>query len=689
VAHQERVVSFPKSPHSWPKAVSLIEQFRELQQFDETRAWAASGVKTFEAIHRLNSLHSKDLPPLLDQLGRVAKEGIALAKVAVSPERRGHIVRAGYGTVRRELLWRQIHEIASNSGTADARAALLDSPLRLEEVSARIDRQTHSGAWRTYLRLNDIQERMRHGSVESRAALARDVLARMNSRKLTAAQRAVLQRSPFFELERELRRWVVQPIAYPQLLADIETYEDSHASEAAHRVADCYQVIRWSEDANIANLAKLLDTHYRNANLRVAIRDDLLNRMLPQQDDFEEEVNEEIIGAQVFGNAQGSARMRTVLIPDSRRWRFGLEVEGEVESQTAATRGPATFFNDGYSRYQARTLFQIDHHGVHVSDSEARANMDSELTGFQTLFDSLPIVGWVARGIARQQHDDQTEMARWVSETRLETRMRERLDSEVQTQLETAQAKIETKIITPLRKLELNPSAVEMRTTKNRLIARYRLASAHHLSAFTPRPQAPSDSMLSVQVHETMLNNTLEQLGLDGRRSKLRELYRDLADAFDRTDLEVPDDIPDGITIQFAEVNPIRVRCEDGKLTLTIKIAELKNRRNAWHDFIVRAEYVPDATDIHANLVRDGVVQLIGNRLSFGDQIMMRTIFSRTLSKNQPFNVINKKLAANPAIADLNVNQFVIEDGWIGVALGPHRLAARPMPTPPATRVVR
>lgn len=688
-APRQRAESFSRTPHSWPLAGSLIEQFRALQEVEQTRAWATRAITTLDTVHRLNSLGTADLTPQLDELSRVIEDGVPLAKAASSPDLRSRIVRAGYGTIRREQVWRQVHRIATHEVAAAPRDAGQATQELLKVVRENIGDNANAVAWQKYLRLDEIQALFRDADAGTRAALARDVLARATSPKLTSTQRTLLQQPPFSDLQRELRRWVVQPIAYPGLLDDIELYESTQSADTAHRIADTYQVIRWSESADVAKLAELLAVHYRNANLRVAVRDDLLNRLLPQQSVFEEEVNENIVGAQVLGNAQGSAHMRTVLIPDPRRWRFGLEVEGEVESQTAATRGPATFFNDGYSRYQARKLFQVDHRGVLVSDSEAEANTNSQLTGFRTLFDSLPIIGWLARGIARQQHDDQTEMARWVSETRLETRMRERLDSEVQTQLEAAQTKIENKIIAPLQRLELNPNALEMRTTKDRLIARYRLASENHLGAFTPRPQAPSDSMLSVQVHETLLNNTLEQLDLAGRRTRLRQLYRDLADAFERSDLEVPDDIPENITVQFAEENPVRVDCKQGKVTLVLQIAELKNRRNSWQDFEVRAEYLPDPTHLQANLVRDGVIQLIGDRLSFGDQIALRTIFSRALSKNQPFNIISRKLAENPAIADLAVNQFVILDGWIGVALGPHRVAARTAPAAPGTTVTR
>lgn len=686
---QRSAESISVTPQSWPVAASLIEEFRELQGFDETRVWATHAITTLATIHRTNSLAAAQLSPQLAELSTVSQQGVELAKRASTHEMRARIVRAGYATNRRELIWRQVYQIATNHAPAIPHISSQAAKDRLEAVRAKIGDGDNAAAWQKYLRLEEIPTYFQHADAADRAALAHNVLARMSSPKLTSTQRTLLQQPPFSDLERELRRWVVEPIDYPRLLVDIELFEQTRSADAAERVAASYQVIRWSESPHVAKLAKILDTHYRNANLRVAVRDDLLNRLLPQQSDFEEEVNENIVGAQVFGNAQGSAHMRTVLIPDPQRWRFGLEVEGEVESQTAATRGPATFFNDGYSRYQARKLFQVDNRGVLVSDSEAEANTNSELTGLRTLFDSLPIIGWLARGIARQQHDNQTEMARWVSETRLETRMRERLDSEVQMQLEAAQAKIDDKIVSPLRRLELNPNAMEMRTTKDRLIARYRLAGDNHLGAFTPRPQAPSDSMLSVQVHETLLNNTLDQLGLDNRRTKLRQLYRDLADAFERTDLEVPEEIPENVTVQFAANKPIRVECENGKLTLSLQITELKNRRSSWQDFEVRAEYLPDSSQLDARLVRDGVIQLIGDRLSFGDQIALRTIFSRVLSKNQPFNIINRKLAENPAIADLTVNQFVIADGWIGVALGPHRVAARTTPQPPAASVVR
>jgi hypothetical protein len=191
------------------------------------------------------------------------------------------------------------------------------------------------------------------------------------------------------------------------------------------------------------------------------------------------------------------------------------------------------------------------------------------------------------------------------------------------------------------------------------------------LAAHTPRPVAPSDRLLCVQIHESTLNNTIEQLRLQGKRCELGELYCDLAEAFQRPVVEIPEDVPEGVTVQFANRNPIALRCDDNRVAVTINIAELKNhRRKTWRNFTVRAYYTPDASQQDANLVRDGYIQLAGRRLGTMDQIALRGIFTKVLSRNRTFNLINNELIQNPRMCDVHVTHFVVRDGWISVALG-------------------
>jgi hypothetical protein len=70
-------------------------------------------------------------------------------------------------------------------------------------------------------------------------------------------------------------------------------------------------------------------------------------------------------------------------------------------------------------------------------------------------------------------------------------------------------------------------------------------------------------------------------------------------------------------------------------------------------------------------------VQLGGRRIPTGEQIALRGIFAKTFSRRRTWNLIPERLVSEDKFADLAVTQFVIDDGWLGVALGPERPTER------------
>ena len=77
-------------------------------------------------------------------------------------------------------------------------------------------------------------------------------------------------------------------------------------------------------------------------------------------------------------------------------------------------------------------------------------------------------------------------------------------------------------------------------------------------------------------------------------------------------------------------------------------------------------------------MARDGVIELSGRRLNTGAQIVLRGVFSLAFSKTTPWKLTPERLLTDPALADTSITQFVVDDGWIGVALAARRTAARP-----------
>ena len=601
-------------------------------------------------------------------------EAQALADAAETDVLRAAVLRTRYALKRRLEVWRRVRDIVDGQTTMVSVRIQDDAHLatQIQDVLDYINQSEHGAAWKEYLLLDEISALVDSGTTTQRREIARRVLARTESPRLRDRQIAVLAKPPFSDLTVELRRWATEPVDYLALLDDIEAYEESRLARAAHALAKQFQNARWSSNEAIQDLSQTLNAHYRNANVRVAASSELLNRLLPPVAPSDDDIDEVIFGARVWGHSRTLTQLEAKLIPDRTRWRVGLEASGEVESETAANAGPATFYNDALSQYLARKLILADRNGVVVWGAEAEADSEAGLRGLATDFDGIPILGWLARSIALDEHDKQFRGARRAAEERLAQRASERLDEEVHTRLAEGEEAFEKKLLNPLRGLQLQPLALDMRTTNKRLIGRYRFAADHQLGANTPRPRAPSDSLLSVQVHESALNNVLEQLELNGKETDLRQLYSDIADKFAKPDIEAPEDIPPGVTIRFAKEEAVRVRCEQGRVVVTMRIAELKqSRQHRWRNFSVRAYYVPDPTQLRANLVREGSVELSGRHVTSYDRIALSGIFSKTLSRTRPFNMINKRLAESEDLQDLQVTQFVVTNGWIGVALGP------------------
>jgi hypothetical protein len=427
----------------------------------------------------------------------------------------------------------------------------------------------------------------------------------------------------------------------------------------------------------IADLGQRINTYYRNANVRLAVSGELLNRLLPQPQEVSENVNDRLLGGRVFGRSRVTTRLQLVLLPDRNRWRMGLVAQGNVRSRTETQRGPARFHNAGRSRYLARKILLVDPRGVHMQDAQATASTATDLTAMETDLDRVPLMNLLARAVAKQMYDRQEEEAEREAQGLLASRAESRLDEEVELKLSSASSKFRREIWDPLRSLGLCPEAVDMETTEERLIARYRLAGLSQVGAFTPRPQAPASSLLSIQVHESLLNNMIASLDLGGRRVKLRDLFAEVAAKLHRTDYQVPEDVREDVTIELDADDPVRFEFQDDRIHLTLRIRRLADGTGrVWKDFEVRGMYLSDVDGVRVGLQRDSYIRLKARRgrLSFGDNALLRTIFSCVYAQHPDIDLLASILVKDQRLNDLRVSQCVFGDGWIGIAVSPGRV---------------
>jgi len=662
----------------WPRPHALIAQLESIEGNARCQRWARDVLDELAALAKVDAVDSEDSANILQRLEERADEVDRFIMQVRPAERQARVFSARDGLARRVRIWRQVQAIARRE---ERTQFVVD--VAADEVLAQIDRAMRSipgrkapPAWREYLGLDALRETIANGpaDVYQRAALAVHVLQRLNSPRLDKRQRELLDVAGFHRLQETLRRLATQPVDEGEIVYVIEQYEQSRTPSDARRLASATAALRWSTDEAVAELARRIDRQYRGRNVRVAITDDFLNRSLPPAQTTTEDVDEQILASYVTGQREIERKMFVELVPDDENWRITMKAEGTMASDTASYAGNATLLTQGSGRFTASKRILVDHHHINVYPAQAEADYAGQLYGVSTSLDAIPIISRIVQNTATQNYYQSQWAARQEIVARLKRRAAERLDEQAMEQLTAGEAQLKQRILRPLAKTGVEATPTQLTTTEERIVGRYRLAAASQLGGHTPRPWAPKNALLSMQIHESAINNVIMGIQLDGRQAHIRDLFREIYTIFGRDDYTPPASMPENVTLLFAEENAVRVSLQEGRMEIILQLAELRTDERIWRDLVVRNYYAPDPSSLEARLVRDSTVRLKGQRLGARDQVALRAIFTKVFGENRHFAIIPSEVVDNPGLDGLAVTQYVIRNGWLGIAIAPpHR----------------
>ncbi len=665
----------PAIVNVWPLPRTLLEQLTNLVHEDSQLVWSRLAIQRVHELCRDSNPQSQRAT--LAELRAVVVHDAQVP--AADPALQPQLARARYALTRWLDVWDAAVELdplpldvrSGATSAAKVRACLDDF-----EAIAR--RNPAGRVWREYLKLDELRGALADDASEvERRQAARAVLDRLTSPKLSPAQREFVKRGSLAALRDALRSWAVEPVAVGQVLAHLEQFEYSGLGSDAQMVAEDYRNLAWSPAEEAKSLGQHLDTHFRNANLRVAVSGELANRLVPQPERIDAPVRDTVVNVPVRGYSSTFTKLSVLFVPDNKRIRIGLEAHGVVDANTISDAGPATFRNRGQSTFLVRKLFVLGPRGLHVWPAIAEAeNNFNYLVSLETDYDGVPLVGSLVRNIARSQHDEMRQQARRQTEQKVAVRALHQLDSEVDTRLAEAERKMQESQGATLRRMGLELVPISLATTEERVVARVRVASGEQLGAHTPRPRAPSDSWFSLQVHQSALNNALENLDLEGRTFELSELFTWVADKLGRPELAEQEELPEDVRITFADHDAVRLKCVEDRLEVTFSLAELKHAGSRWHDFQVRTHYAPEADGLSPRFTRIDTIHLAGESLRGKIEFKLRAIFSKVLSKNRDLRLLADSVTGDPRFKELQVTQFKLEDGWVALAYSPRRVSS-------------
>lgn len=658
----------------WTEPASIALLLEPLSWDCETGQWARAMTHELRDAAKALVAESPGIKQTIERLESLARQGRSLRAEIGDATGERDLQNACEMIDRRLAVWKKLAEA-------------IDEPYRpapiqrsryqacFKNMRLTLAANPNGATWRRFLQLDQLiiaASRTSPQWTDKDRKLAQGVLLRLHAAKLSPEQLAFVQLPPMVELRQCLHEMATERLRAATIVENVEAFERTGSADLGERLAAERLQLAMSAHASYARLAECIEEVYCAANVRIAVTGYLLNQLIPDRKPEYQWVRDTVMGHPVRGRSLTSANVNLALIPDPKRLRAALNVDGHVDASTSSTAGPATFFSDSQSAYQAKKTLELTPSGIEFQPAEVEVDNQMQLRQIRTSFDLVPLLGSVVHEMARNQHEKNRPLIRREVRQKVYAQAKEQIDEEVDARLGELNERFKQRLLDPLAAMSLRPVVTQAETTGERMTMQLQLASPDQLGSHTPRPWAPGDSVLSVQLHQSALNNVIERLDLNGRTLSIKQLRDRIGERFHRPELLEQTTENDDVLITFASQDAARIDFVDGRLAISLAIKRLSKSPHEWTDFRVCAYYRPEVSERSAHLVRDGVVELQG-RLRAGSQIALRGIFSKTFSKEQVWPIVPEDLAADPRMKGLEITQFSVDNGWVGLAIGPER----------------
>lgn len=678
-------------PAAWPVTQRLNDQLIELAgapsttndtQFvsattPDTRAanWSAEITTALSELQSLPRLGDPRAGELLQTLATYANKGYGEAENVSNRKQQIDWLLTCHAINRRLAVWKPIYQIVSGNGNSyvsDSHQKIDPVEMRavIAQVRSDLAETGDAAGWERYLMLAEMESAMQGEHVDQRSMLAQRLLSRLQWHGLSVSSKEWLQRESIQELRRLIQPWARNAVDYASLLSQIERHEADAIDLAALDIAGAAQTLRFAENPKAVEVADAIDAYYRNANVRMAISEELLQRMVPEVTPQTVPVRTNVLGSRVGGYSHINSRLNLDLQESRDRWSLTINTNGNVHTQSTGRTDLTAISTNRDSNFAAATPIQITPLGTLVGNSAIDVRGSTRLNRVNTRYDGWPLFGTLVRSIVTSHYEESSGLTARIANRKLKTQLGSEIDTRLNEKIAKASETMTRVVMGPLSGLKLDPKVIDMKTTEDRLIARYRLAGDWQIGASTPRPRAPSNSLISLQVNQTALNNVLERIAPLDSPTTIDAAVQNTMRLFGQSETALPDDIPRDVSVQFAKTRPITVEIEEGKVWITMRVVELSREKGPkLKRFIVRAAYLPQVDGLNASLVRDGHLRISGPGMSMRQRLPVRAIFNKVLAPSRSIPLTTPEMANSPALQNAAITQLELRDGWLALAI--------------------
>ena len=591
------------------------------------------------------------------------------------------------GTARAAVPAERLEALAAAAGQAatefrPVEAPALDSAARnlretLRPLTALLARSKSGADWKTYLDWPALEAQAAAGSAADPA-----VLRRIESR--LGATETGLDMADFVRVRKAVTRYAEAADAAKgngakrcsqRLEALASALRSAAANGSLASLASAGPMLERLGDAGQApGVIRGVRETLGRPNMLLEVHERLFAQAVDRPVDEVEPVRENILGTRIRGTGRTTGRVHVDFVPSTDRAAFDLVLAARNVSHTRGTQGPVTVHSQGFTDIGARRRIFLDDRSVSAAPVQASASTATRISGINV---NSRFGKRIIRRIANRKIAESKPQAEAVAEARARDRIRREFTTQTDPAIAQFRSEFQNRVRRPLESRGLYPEWIHINSTDSALVTTARKASPVQLAAASFPPPAAAENVLTARVHESAVNNALEQQfgGKIFTQDDAAKLAADFQAKMPESLGTEADQQPWAIT--FAKHRPISVTAADGRLTVMVRGDKFVSGERDFPGMDISATYaIGRASPGGYVLVREGDVQIYppGFKPGSGEKLSpaetsVRRILQRRFDKllKADIEVPDLKLQGELAHAGpLPMQQLEAhKDGWI------------------------
>ncbi len=570
---------------------------------------------------------------------------------------------------------------------------LLSSISSLESYLAS---RPNGSLWLPYFKVDELKALLL-ADPQGAAALATATKSQANLQSrayvLDDAQKQFTQHYTFESFAKSVNQyiasatWSHNPDAPKALRAEFKSLAESldayaATGEKADQLRQAFGRVRFVSADGGDRLASTMQKRLFNYNLRMLVTEEFLNRLMSDTRTETGRVSDCVMEASVSGCQVTNTNVSVNLKPSNTTARFDLILSGLIQSNTVGVTSQASVWTSGSHSFTATKEINFDGNYFSTMPATISVSPHNTTTGIATKLSGIPIIGRIANNYAAKEVEARRGQTDAITVSRVQSGVLPKFNSEVDSNFATQGDKLNRELFAGLRTAGLFPDSYSYQSTDRILTVNARVMSDNQIGADLPQDSLLAVSNATVLMHETILNNAIDQIGIAGQtltetelRAKIESFLTKALNRpfkFDAPAAAEPvaaDEEKGPNAIIFAATDPIRIRLQNDELTIVIRAGFKQDGKD---DIPLREITVPISLEVQGAkiLAKRGNV-LVSAAEGQGGNISVNAVVRKKIQSVLPDRTVDGKVEfkAPSKTVVAYVSRLKIVDGWVSVSI--------------------